>query len=69
MENVFNTEVAELATVVVASARSELFNEAPAAANESVPAPSVLKNYPLDPYEVGKVIQLMVTLPVTTPDN
>ena len=41
---VFNTDVAELATVVVASTRSELLSVAPAVAKERLPAPSVFMN-------------------------
>ena len=61
LSNWFNVDVVELATVVVASARSELFKVAPAVAKDRLPDPSVLMNCPLVPSDVGKVKPLIVT--------
>ena len=66
---VFITDVVELATVVVASVMSEWLNDAPAVENDKVPNPSVFKNCPADPSEVGKVNPLIVTPPVPFPES
>ena len=67
--NVFTTLVAELEIVVVASAMALILKVAPAVAKASVPAPSVFKNCPDDPSEVGKVNPLIVTDPDPFPVN
>ena len=67
--NVFNTVVVDVATVVVASTRSEWFSVAPAVANDRVPDPSVFKNWLLVPSDVGKVKPLIVTPPEPLPDS
>ena len=68
-EKVFRTDVAEEATVVVASAMSEWLRVAPAVANDNVPAPSVLINWFAVPSDVGKVNPLIVTPPVPFPES
>ena len=67
--NVFTTLVEELEIVVVASAMALTLKVAPAVAKASVPAPSVFKNCPDDPSEVGKVNPLIVTDPDPFPVN
>ena len=67
--NVFMTVVVEVATVVVPSTRSELFNVAPAVANDNVPEPSVLRNWLAVPSDVGKLRPLIVTVPELFADS
>jgi len=69
LSNVFSTDVVELATVVVASAISECESVALAVAKARLPAPSVFKNCPVLPSDVGKLKPLILTVPVPLPDS
>ena len=66
---VFTTLVEELEIVVVASAMALILKVAPAVAKAKVPAPSVFKNCPELPSDVGNVNPLIVTEPEPLPDN
>ena len=66
---VFTTLVDELEIVVVASAMALILKVAPAVAKAKVPAPSVFKNCPELPSEVGNVNPLIVTPPEPFPDS
>ena len=69
LAKVFKTVVAELDTVVDASAISEWLKLAPAVPKDSTPNPFVFKNCPDDPSDVGKVNPLIVTPPVPLPES